>query len=55
MWDDLHREFVGIDPYGTSCVSTEEFQDILSEMCVNLTRYELEVLTKKFQVKDDDR
>lgn len=55
MWDDLHREFTGIDPYNTGCVSTEEYREVLQELCVYLSDYELDMLTNKFMTADNDR
>lgn len=53
LWEDLRREFVAMDPYGTGCVSREEFQDVMSELCVHLSDYELKMLTRKFTVPGD--
>ena len=55
MWEDLRKEFVAMDPYGTGFVSQEEFRDILTELCVHLSEYELNLLTKKFEVGSDGR
>ena len=55
MWEDLHREFVAMDLYSTGFVSAEEFRDVLSELCVNLSNYELQMLTHKFDIKQDGR
>ena len=55
MWEELRREFVGMDPYGTGFVSQEEFRDVLTELCVHLTAHELDMLTNKFDVKKDGR
>ena len=52
MWDDLRKEFVAMDPYGTGCVSREEFRDVLTELCVHLSAFELDMLTKKFSMDD---
>ena len=55
MWDDLRREFVAMDPYGTGCVMVDEFREVLSELCVQLNDYELDLLCKRFQIKGDGR
>ena len=55
MWEDLHREFVSMDPYNTGCISAEEFQEVMTELCVHLTNYELKTLTEKFDLKRDGR
>ena len=44
-----------MDPYGTGFVSKEEFRDILTELCVHLSEYELNLLTRKFEVGSDGR
>ena len=54
-WEDLRREFVAMDPYSTGFVTREEFRDILTELCVQLSDYELEMLTKKFEISGDGR
>ncbi|XP_055487999.1 EF-hand calcium-binding domain-containing protein 6 [Leucoraja erinacea] len=55
LWDDLRKEFQELDPYRTGFTSTEEFKDILSELCINLNEYECEMLAKKFEVNGDGR
>ncbi|XP_077999318.1 EF-hand calcium-binding domain-containing protein 6-like [Glandiceps talaboti] len=55
MWDDLRREFLELDSYGTGYVSRTEFRDILQELCVQLNEYELEMLCRKFDSKRDGR
>ena len=53
MWEDLRREFMEMDPYKTGAVSAEEFRNVLSELCVHLNNFELNVLTRKFMTSDD--
>ncbi|XP_052263112.1 EF-hand calcium-binding domain-containing protein 6-like isoform X2 [Dreissena polymorpha] len=55
MWDDLRKEFVGMDPYGTGFVSQEEFREVCRELCVHLSEYELDQLIRKFDIKADGR
>ncbi|XP_072038422.1 EF-hand calcium-binding domain-containing protein 6-like [Amphiura filiformis] len=55
LWNDLRKEFLELDPYGTGYVSAEEFRDVLQELCVNLTNYELQQLCKKFDTRKDGR
>lgn len=55
MWEDLRKEFVNMDPYGTGFVSQEEFRDVLKELCVHLSEYELDTLTRKFEIRKDGR
>ncbi|XP_059167514.1 EF-hand calcium-binding domain-containing protein 6-like [Physella acuta] len=55
LWDDLRLEFTNMDPYNTGYVTKEEFREVLTELCVNLSNVELEQLIGKFQVKDDGR
>lgn len=44
-----------MDPYNTGFVSREEYQEVLRELCVQLSDYELEALTNKFDLKKDGR
>jgi len=55
LWDDLRREFVAMDPYSTGLVQKEEFREVLTELCVNLSNLELEQLISKFDIKKDGR
>ncbi|XP_045213857.1 EF-hand calcium-binding domain-containing protein 6-like isoform X3 [Mercenaria mercenaria] len=55
MWEDLRKEFVGMDPYGIGYVSQDEFRDVLKELCVHLSEFELDTLTRKFDIKKDGR
>lgn len=52
MWEDIRREFEIMDPYKTGLVSKEEFRDVMTELCVHLSNYELELLTKKYATGD---
>ena len=42
-----------MDPYKTGAVSAEEFRNVLSELCVHLNNFELNMLTRKFMTSDD--
>ncbi len=42
-----------MDPYNSGCVSTDEFKSVLGELCVHLSNYELNMVTRKFQMNDD--
>ena len=55
MWDDLRKEFLRLDPYGTGFVSCDEFRDVLQELCVHLNAYELDMLSRKFDTSKDGR
>ena len=55
MWEDLRREFCGMDPFNTGFVSSEEFNEVLTELCVHLSDYELQLLTKKFDLQSNGR
>ena len=50
--EDLEREFSILDPYHTGCVAADEFKDILSELCVQLSEQELNELSKKYTTGD---
>lgn len=54
MWDALRKEFFAMDPYGTGHISREEFRDVLSELCVQLTEAELNTITTKFSASSAD-
>ena len=55
MWEQLRQEFVAMDPYHTTFVSAEEFRDVVSELCVHLSKFEVETIVKKFDTKKDGR
>ena len=55
MWEELRQEFLGMDPYKTGFVNADEFREVLCELCVHLSEYELDMLTKKFDIKNDFR
>ncbi|KAK3091339.1 hypothetical protein FSP39_019098 [Pinctada imbricata] len=55
LWEDLRKEFVEMDPYGTGYVSKEEYKDVLTELCVHLSDYEINLLCEKFDMKKDGR
>ena len=55
MWEDLHREFTSVDQKGTGFVTAETFREILTELCIHLSDYELNMLTEKFQIHGDGR
>ena len=55
MWEDLRKEFVGMDPYGVGFISQDEFRDVLRELCVHLSEYELDQLVRKFDIRRDGR
>ena len=43
MWEDLRKEFVAMDPFGTGFIGAEDFREILCELCVHLSVYELDI------------
>ncbi|XP_071132204.1 EF-hand calcium-binding domain-containing protein 6-like isoform X4 [Mytilus edulis] len=55
MWEELRKEFVGMDPYGTGYVTREEFKDVLTELCVHLSEFETRSLSDKFEIRQDGR
>ncbi|KAI8521540.1 hypothetical protein Bbelb_012940 [Branchiostoma belcheri] len=55
MWDELRKEFLEMDVYHTGFVSREEFHDVLTELCVQLSEYEKHVLADKFSTRGDGR
>ncbi|XP_069487607.1 EF-hand calcium-binding domain-containing protein 6-like [Ambystoma mexicanum] len=55
LLEDLWKEFEELDPYRTGFVSKDEFNDILTELCVQLNEYECEMLGRKFEINRDGR
>lgn len=55
MWEELRKEFVAMDPYGTGYVGREEFKDVLTELCVHLSEFEAKQLCDKFEIRQDGR
>ena len=51
-WEDLRRCFVALDPHKTGCVSDQEFQDVMNEICVHLSVYDLEQIMKRHAAND---
>lgn len=54
-WEELRRDFIEMDPYKTGFVSRQEFSDVLHELCVQLTDKEIEIISEKFDIRDDGR
>ncbi|XP_056593749.1 EF-hand calcium-binding domain-containing protein 6 isoform X1 [Triplophysa dalaica] len=52
---DLWTEFSEMDFAGTGFVSSEEFKEILMNLCVLLSQHECDVLAKKFDINNDGR
>lgn len=44
-----------LDPYGTGFIGKDEFREVMTELCVHLSDYELELLCQKFDLRDDGR
>lgn len=55
LWDDLRKEFVELDPYGTGFIGKDEFREVMTELCVHLSDYELGILCQKFDTREDGR
>ncbi|KAF6033899.1 hypothetical protein EB796_007791 [Bugula neritina] len=51
-WEDLRRCFVALDPHKTGCVSDREFYDVVNEVCVHLSLYDLEQAMKRHAATD---
>ncbi|CAF4816073.1 unnamed protein product [Rotaria sp. Silwood1] len=54
-WDQLRREFTQLDPYRTGYIQSEEFDDILTELCPQVNQEDLDIIKFKFQTKHDSR
>jgi len=55
MWEQLQQEFTCMDPYNTGYVSADEFREVLSELCVQLSEYELKIIMNQYDLKGDGR
>ncbi|XP_032219247.2 EF-hand calcium-binding domain-containing protein 6 [Nematostella vectensis] len=54
-WDRLRGEFAAADPNNAGFVSREAFKEILQDLCIELTDYELSHVTNKFDPKNENR
>jgi hypothetical protein len=54
-WDELRREFTELDPYRTGYVQSNEFDDILTELCPAVNQDDLDILKSRFQTQNDSR
>ncbi|XP_076870217.1 EF-hand calcium-binding domain-containing protein 6 isoform X2 [Brachyhypopomus gauderio] len=52
---ELQAEFCSIDTAGTGSVSREEFAEVLTSLCVQLSQYDCDVLANKFDLNHDGR
>lgn len=52
---ELWTEFSEMDFSGTGFVSSDEFKEILMNLCVHLSQYECDLLTRKFDINNDGR
>ncbi|XP_064633647.1 EF-hand calcium-binding domain-containing protein 6-like isoform X2 [Lineus longissimus] len=55
LWDDLRQEFLGMDPHRTGFVEIDTFRDILIDLNIHLSDYELNKLSRQFDLKKDGR
>ncbi|KAG1956601.1 EF-hand calcium-binding domain-containing protein [Pimephales promelas] len=51
---ELWTEFSEMDFSGTGFVSSDEFKEILMNLCVHLSQYECDLLARKFDINHDD-
>ena len=54
-WNELKDEFLHFDPYQTGFIQTEEFDEILTDLCPAVNDEDLLNLREKFQNKNDSR
>lgn len=54
-WNELRREFVQLDPFRTGFIQSEEFDEILTELCPIINQEDLQTFKHKFQTKADSR
>eukprot|EP00795_Rhopilema_esculentum_P012732 gene12732-3457_t len=50
-WEALQKHFHDIDTLKTGFVTKEQFQNILQSLCIYLTDFECDVLSKKFDIQ----
>lgn len=54
-WDELRQEFTQLDPYRTGFIQSDEFDEILTELCPAVNQEDLDIIKFRFQTKDDLR
>ncbi|CAF1077134.1 unnamed protein product [Rotaria sordida] len=54
-WDQLRQEFTQLDPYRTGYLQSDEFDDILTELCPSVNQEDLDMLKFRFQTEYDSR
>ncbi|CAF1342560.1 unnamed protein product [Rotaria magnacalcarata] len=54
-WDQLRKEFAQLDPYKTGFVQSDEFDEILTELCSSVNQDDLDMLKYRFETKHDSR
>lgn len=54
-WNELRREFSELDPYRTSFVQSDEFDDILTELYPSVNQSDLDALKHRFKTNRDSR
>ncbi|CAF2140370.1 unnamed protein product [Rotaria magnacalcarata] len=54
-WNELRREFAELDPYRTGYVQSDEFDEILTELCPSVNQDDLDIFKFKFQTQNDSR
>ncbi|CAF4042948.1 unnamed protein product [Rotaria sordida] len=54
-WDKLRQEFTQLDPYRTGYLQSDEFDDILTELCPSVNQEDLDMLKFRFQTEYDSR
>ena len=54
-WNELRREFGQLDPHRTGFIQSDEFDDILVELCPSVNQDDLDLLKSKFQDQFQNR
>ncbi|CAF3437010.1 unnamed protein product, partial [Rotaria sp. Silwood2] len=52
-WDQLRKEFTQLDPYRTGYVQSDEFDDILTELCPQVNQEDIDMIKFRVQTKHD--
>eukprot|EP00794_Sanderia_malayensis_P016835 gene16835-18533_t len=54
-WEEIHKYFHEIDPQRTGFATNDQFRSVFQKLCIQLTDYECDVLSKKFDILKDGR
>lgn len=55
MFDRLYKEFIEMDPKGTGFITPKQLNDILIELCLQVSDREIDDLIEKFDIHKDGK